>query len=79
MLNALCAAAIRGVKINLIVPRKNDNWVVAAAAKSFYSEVLVAGIRVHEYVGGLLHAKCLTIDGKVTMIGSSNVDLRSLI
>lgn len=77
VLNALCAAAIRGVKINLIVPRKNDSWVVAAAAKSFYPEVLDAGVRVHEYVGGLLHAKCLTIDGKITMIGSSNLDLRS--
>lgn len=77
VLNALCAAAIRGVKINMIVPRKNDSWVVAAAAKSFYPEVLAAGICVHEYVGGLLHAKCLTIDGKVTMIGSSNLDLRS--
>lgn len=77
VLNALCAAAIRGVKINMIVPRKNDSWVVATAAKSFYPEVLTAGIRVHEYVGGLLHAKCLTIDGRVTMIGSSNLDLRS--
>ncbi|WP_424982930.1 cardiolipin synthase [Maritalea sp. S77] len=77
VLNALCAAAIRGVKINMIVPRNNDSWIVAAAAKSFYPEVLDAGIRVHEYVGGLLHAKCLTIDGQITMIGSSNLDLRS--
>lgn len=77
VLNALCAAAIRGVKINMIVPRKNDSWIVAAAAKSFYPEVLAAGVRVHEYVGGLLHAKCMTIDGRITMIGSSNLDLRS--
>ncbi|MCF4098865.1 cardiolipin synthase [Maritalea mediterranea] len=77
VLNALCAAAIRGVKINLIVPRINDSWVVAAASKSFYSEILAAGVRVHEYVGGLLHVKCLTIDGQITMIGSSNLDLRS--
>lgn len=77
VLNALCAAAIRGVKINMIVPRNNDSWIVAAAAKSFYPEVLAAGVRVHEYVGGLLHAKCLTLDGRITMIGSSNLDLRS--
>ncbi len=74
---AFCAAAARGVDTTLIVPALNDSWIVAAASRSYYADLLEAGIRIHEYVGGLLHTKSVTIDGTVTLIGSANMDRRS--
>ncbi|MDX2412009.1 MAG: cardiolipin synthase [Woeseiaceae bacterium] len=77
VLDALCAAALRGVAVTLIYPAVNDSWIVAAASRSFYRRLLEAGCIIHEFEGGLLHAKSLTIDGKLSLIGSSNMDLRS--
>ena len=77
VLEALCSAAHRGVKVTLIFPRVNDSWIVAAASRSYYHHLLSAGCDIHEFEGGLLHAKTLTLDDKVTFVGSSNLDLRS--
>ncbi|MDO6824412.1 cardiolipin synthase [Marinobacter sp. 1_MG-2023] len=77
VLEALCAAAHRGVAVSLIFPKVNDSWIVAAASRSYYHRLLDAGCVIHEFKGGLLHAKTLTIDSKVSLIGSSNLDLRS--
>lgn len=77
VLDALCAAAHRGVRVTLIFPQKNDSWIVAAASRSYYRRLLSSGCHIHEFKAGLLHAKTLTIDDKVTLIGSSNLDLRS--
>jgi cardiolipin synthase len=74
---ALCACAHRGVATTIVLPRRNDSWIVAAASRSYYRELLDAGVRIHEYEGGLLHAKTLTVDGEVTLIGSANLDRRS--
>ncbi|MEQ8343082.1 MAG: cardiolipin synthase [Marinovum algicola] len=77
VLEALLAAALRGVRVVLIFPRRNDSWFVAAASRSYYHRLLDAGCEIFEYCDGLLHAKTLTIDGCVSLIGSSNLDLRS--
>jgi cardiolipin synthase len=74
---ALCASARRGVDTTIIFPANNDSWIVGAASHSYYSDLLEAGVRIFEYVGGLLHTKSLTIDGEVTLIGSANMDRRS--
>lgn len=74
---ALCASARRGVATTVIFPARNDSWIVGAASRSYYSELLAAGVRIFEYEGGLLHAKTLTLDGEVTLIGSANMDRRS--
>ncbi|WP_120501840.1 cardiolipin synthase [Roseovarius sp. EL26] len=74
---ALCAAGYRGVKVTLIFPQNNDSWIVSAASRSYYRKLLEAGCEIHEFKDGLLHAKTLTIDGKISLIGSSNLDLRS--
>ena len=50
---------------------------VAAASRSYYAELLQAGVDIREYVGGLLHSKTLTMDGEITLIGSANMDRRS--
>lgn len=74
---ALCASARRGVKVTLTVPTRNDSWIVAGASRSYYAELLEAGVRIFEYPLGLLHTKALTLDGGMGMIGSANLDRRS--
>jgi cardiolipin synthase len=77
MQSAICAAARRGVLTTVVFPARNDSWVVAAASRSYYADLLAAGVRIYEYVGGLLHTKSLTLDGEITLIGSANMDRRS--
>jgi cardiolipin synthase len=77
MQSALCAAARRGVDTTIVVPAKNDSFIVAAASRSYYADLLEAGVKIFEYVGGLLHTKSFTVDGVVTLIGSANMDRRS--
>ena len=74
---ALCACARRGVTITVVFPARNDSWIVAAASRSYYEELLEAGVRIFEYIGGLLHTKSLTLDEELTLIGSANMDRRS--
>jgi len=77
MKTALCTAAYRGVKTMIIFPARNDSWIVGAASRSHYADLLDAGVQVYEYVGGLLHTKSVTLDGQITLIGSANMDRRS--
>lgn len=74
---ALCASARRGVLTTIIFPARNDSWIVGAASRSYYAELLEAGVRIVEYHGGLLHTKSMTIDGEISLIGSANMDRRS--
>lgn len=75
--SALVAAGYRGVRTNIVFPAKNDSMIVHGASRSYYYDLLEAGIHIYEYTPGLLHTKSLTIDGKFTMIGSANLDRRS--
>ena len=77
VLNAICAAAIRGVDVKLILPKRNDSWIVAAASHSYYKQLLNHGVKIFEFREGLLHSKTLTLDRTISLIGSSNIDLRS--
>lgn len=78
VLQALKGAAHRGVRVVLILPARNDSWVVKAASHGTYRALLETGVEIHEHRPGLLHAKTLTIDGRMAMLGSSNLDMRSL-
>ncbi|WP_413989579.1 cardiolipin synthase [Labrys okinawensis] len=75
--SALCGAAASGVSVTLILPLRNDSRFVGLASRSYYKRLLAAGARIYEFKGGLLHAKTLTIDGEITFLGSSNMDVRS--
>jgi cardiolipin synthase len=77
MQDALCSAAHRGIETTIVLPARNDSWQVAAVSHSYFHELLEAGVRIHEYVGGLLHTKSMIIDDEVTLIGSANMDRRS--
>jgi cardiolipin synthase len=75
--NALCTTAYRGADTTIVFPARNDSWVVGAASRSYYADLLAAGVKIYEYGGGLLHTKSLTVDGQITLIGSANMDRRS--
>jgi len=77
LLQAIETAAVRGVEVHLIVSRRTDNWLVRMAQESYYDELLDFGVHVHRYEPQFLHTKCLSVDGEIVLIGSSNMDIRS--
>lgn len=79
LLQALRTAVLRGVAVRLILSATSDNGLVKLAQRSYYSELLEAGVQVHLYKERFLHAKHLTIDDELALIGSSNVDVRSFV
>jgi cardiolipin synthase len=70
-------AVLRGIDVHLVVSERGDHFIVALAQKSYYEELLEAGVRIHLYRKNFLHAKHLSVDDSVAMIGSSNLDIRS--
>lgn len=74
----LCDAARRGVRVRLILPAVSDLHVMVIAARSFYSTLLDAGVEVYERRHAVLHAKGMAVDHRYTMIGSANLDYRSI-
>lgn len=78
LMTALIAAALRGVDVQLLLPKKSDARLVAVVGRSYYDELLRAGVRIFEYLGGVLHAKTISVDGRVCVVGSANMDQRSL-
>ena len=78
LIQALMAAAGRGVKVTLIVPKLNDSTLVAWSSRSFYADLMSAGVNIAEFHGGLLHTKSLLIDKRIAIFGSVNFDQRSL-
>lgn len=77
VLAAMTTAAARKVRVDLIVSSVVDQRVVNLAQRSYYSELLRSGVRIHLYQGFLLHAKAVSVDETLAILGSSNVDLRS--
>lgn len=76
--SALRAASLRGVDVRLVVPARSDVRLAALAARPFYRELLDDGVHVLEYQGRILHAKAILIDDDLALVGSVNLDERSL-
>jgi cardiolipin synthase A/B len=76
-MDALTTAALRGAEVRVIVPSRHDSPLVGLAQKSYVADLVRDGVRVHHYAGAFLHAKHLTIDDEITLVGSSNIDIRS--
>ncbi len=79
ILMAIKTAAIRGVEVCLLTPGESDVPIAQAAGRSYYSELLEAGVRIFEYGDGVLHAKLIVIDDDWSIIGSANMDIRSFL
>jgi cardiolipin synthase len=77
ILDALSIAALRGADVRILVPEEGDTALVAAAARSYYPELLEAGVRIFELARPVLHAKTLVIDDELAIVGTANLDSRS--
>jgi cardiolipin synthase len=75
--SALSMAAARGVKITIIVPKKNNNLMVSAASHSIYKKLMSVGINIYEKQGIFSHIKAMLVDEQWASMGSSNCDVRS--
>ena len=78
LLHAICTAAQRGVDVSIILPRKNDSMLVGWASRAFFTELLAAGVKIYQFEGGLLHTKSVLVDGELSLVGTVNLDMRSL-
>jgi cardiolipin synthase len=78
ILRALHSAALRGVDVRLIVPQKNNHRYAGLASRALYEELMLAGVRIYERRPPFMHAKALVIDGELSLIGTANIDNRSL-
>ena len=79
LLAALKAAVKRGVVVKLLLPEKTDSNLVFYASRSYYHELLIAGVQIYEHQIALLHAKTAVIDGVWSTVGSTNLDWRSFV
>jgi cardiolipin synthase len=77
LLQALQTAARRGAEVRLVVDRQVDQFLVGHAQRSYYAELLDAGVHIHAFSGGFLHTKAVSVDGTAAWIGSCNMDMRS--
>jgi cardiolipin synthase len=78
ILAALELAASRGVDVRLLISEKNDHPWLVTVGRSYYGELLAAGVRIFEYSVGINHAKIMLADDRWAMIGSANLDYRSM-
>jgi cardiolipin synthase len=74
---ALTSAALAGLDVRLLVPRQCDSLFVTLAARSYFDELLAAGVKVYEYGPRMLHTKALLVDESLAIVGSANFDHRS--
>lgn len=78
MVSALALAAKRGVDVRIITPHRWDKWVIHMTTRSYYRDLVRAGVRVYEYEKGFMHAKTFVCDDRVATVGTTNLDFRSL-
>jgi len=78
LVEELCSAAGRGVRVRLMLPGRCDVAVVRVAARSYYERLMSCGIEVYERQGAILHAKSMVVDACTTVMGSTNLDNRSI-
>lgn len=74
---SLRIAVLRGVEAHVVIPNRPDHWLVAAAGRSYLRDLLDAGVHIHFHTDGLLHAKTLSVDDTLAVVGTANFDIRS--
>ena len=74
---AIEGAAMSGLDVRVIIPKRSDSRLVTAAARSYFDKLLKAGVRVYEYGPRMLHSKALLVDDEIAVVGTSNFDTRS--
>jgi len=74
---ALTSSALGGLDVRLLVPRMSDSRLVTWCVRSFYDDLLAAGVKIYEYGPRMLHSKALLVDDNLAILGSANFDQRS--
>ncbi|TWI53296.1 cardiolipin synthase [Halalkalibacter nanhaiisediminis] len=77
ILSALKIAALSGIDVRILVPNRPDKRIVFHASRSYFPELLEAGVKVYEYNRGFMHSKLIIVDHEIASIGTSNMDMRS--
>lgn len=77
VLFAMRTAALAGVDVRLLIPRRSDAWLIQLASMSYVTETLEAGVKVRLYEKGFNHSKLLVADDQISTCGSTNIDFRS--
>lgn len=77
ILSALKVASLSGLDVKLLVPSKPDKRLVFYASRTYFPELMEAGMRIYAYNRGFMHSKIIIVDGELASIGSSNMDMRS--
>jgi cardiolipin synthase len=77
LLDALTVAALSGIKVKLLVPDQSDSNMVDLAARSYYENLMRAGVEIYLYKKGFVHAKTMVADGSLAVVGTANMDHRS--
>lgn len=78
MISALCLAAKSGVDVRIVTPHRWDKWFVHMTTRSYYRELINAGVKIYEYSVGFIHSKTFVSDDNTATVGSTNLDFRSL-
>lgn len=78
MVTAMTSAAKSGVDVKLILPHIPDKWFAFVVARSFYADLLSSGVKIYEYTPGFVHAKVFVSDDEAAVVGTINLDYRSL-
>ncbi|SFA43049.1 cardiolipin synthetase 2 [Parageobacillus thermantarcticus] len=77
ILTALKVAALSGIDVRILAPKRPDKKIVFYASRSYFPELLEAGVKIYEYSKGFLHSKIMIVDGELASIGTANMDMRS--
>ena len=78
MISALCLAAKSGVDVRIVTPYRGDRWFVHMTTRSYYRELIKAGVKIYEYSDGFIHSKVFVSDDTTATVGTTNLDFRSL-
>lgn len=78
MVSAICSAAKQGIDIRIVTPHIPDKWYVHAVTRAHYEIMLEAGVKIYEYTPGFMHSKTFVVDDEYAVVGTINLDYRSL-
>lgn len=77
VMTALQTAALAGVDVRLMLPKRGDTWLIHKGSLSYLSEMMKAGVKIYLYKKGFLHSKLMVCDDELSTVGSTNMDFRS--
>ena len=77
VLSALQTAALSGVDVRIMIPKRGDSWIIHKGSMSYIDDMLEAGVKIYLYKKGFLHSKLMVSDDYISTVGSTNMDFRS--